>query len=331
MPRTAKTKATKRPLRNPTNSHRPDSHANVSSLSPSTQQMVNLVLDKLEKGVIPWRKPWAVSSIPFMPTRADLKPFSGFNLIFLMMAQYARGFDSAIWMTYEQAKEAGGQVIKGAKSEGAILYKTSVQNEGAEDEKVLKYLKSYRVFNVSEIEGLPDNYYQKPVPRRSATTDELHDFIRKVNPSVFIHGDMAYYDLEKDVIVMPPRDQFETELDFNMTLLHEISHFTLAPHRCDRKVDLKTHAGRAMEELVAEFTSVLLGVHLGFPVKEKTFDNHVAYLQSWVKNFRDRPEAFLKAAGKAQQAFDWLVAASTAQSSDAGPADIAPSVQAIAA
>jgi antirestriction protein ArdC len=248
-----------------------------------------------------------------------------------MMAQYARGFDHAIWMTFEQAKEAGGQVSKGAKSEGAILYKTNVKNEGAEDEQVLKYLKNYRVFNVAEIEGLPDHYYQKPAPQRKATTDELHEFISGLNPTVMIHGDMAFYHLEKDMIVMPPRDQFESELEFDMTLLHELSHWTLAPHRCDRKVDLKTHAGRAMEELVAEFTSVLLGMHLGFPVAEKTFDNHVAYLQSWVKNFRDRPDAFLKAAGKAQQAFDWLIAAGTTKtSSDHETSDVIP-VQQLAA
>lgn len=285
-----------------------DTSGTPNGMNQQAKAVVDMLIADLDKGVIPWRMPWKTGGVgSSLPTKADGKPFSGFNLITLIAFQFSRGFECPIWLTYNQAQEAGGQVKKGAKSVPAILYKTKVTESEGEEDKVLKFLKTYRVFNVEEIEGLPEAYYAAPEPKRPATPDEIHEFIAACNPSVIIHGDSAYYNPLKDEIVMPARERFFMANEFEMTLLHELGHWSGAEHRCNRNLSLKTHTERAYEELVAEFISVFLGLHLGFPVMETTFENHKSYLRSWVHNFQDKQQTFLKAAAQAQKAVDYLV------------------------
>ena len=97
-----------------------------------------------------WRKPWDARSCGevHLPLRADGQPFGGMNAITLLMAGAAGGYASPFWLTYAQAKRAGGQVRKGERSMPAILYKTRIVEDSDHDEdaRVLRYLKCYPVF-----------------------------------------------------------------------------------------------------------------------------------------------------------------------------------------
>ncbi|KJG12755.1 DNA primase, partial [Photobacterium iliopiscarium] len=65
---------------------------------------------------------------------------------------------SPYWLTYKQAAELGGNVIKGQKGTEIIFYKTwEKKNEQGEDEKI-PMLRSFVVFNLDQIENI-----EKPV------------------------------------------------------------------------------------------------------------------------------------------------------------------------
>jgi antirestriction protein ArdC len=58
-----------------------------------------------------------------------------------------------------------------AKASAAILVvyantitKTEEQDDGSEEERKIPFMKGYSVFNVEQIEGLPEHFYTKPEP-----------------------------------------------------------------------------------------------------------------------------------------------------------------------
>src|SRR6267154_744210 len=67
------------------------------------------IIDQLENGVAPWRKPWRAEAPCNLVTG---KPYRGINP-FLLAPQ---GYGSRYWLTFNQANKLGGHVRKGAKS-----------------------------------------------------------------------------------------------------------------------------------------------------------------------------------------------------------------------
>ena len=65
---------------------------------------------------------------------------------------------------------------------------------------------------------------------------------------------------------------------------------------------------RAYEELVAELTAAMLGVHLKIPAH---FDQNAAYIEGWVAAMCEDNGVTFKAAADAQRAFDSLVGEAT--------------------
>lgn len=280
--------------------------------SPAFDILVTRICEQLEKGIVPWRKPWANSTIPQVPTRSTGAAFTGCNVWLLAMAQNLAGYDTAVWLTYRQAQDLGGQVRAGEKGSLAILCNPrEVDDPDSEDggTKIIRFNKAYSVFNVAQIDGLDAGYYAVPEPRRPASEIEISDFLRRLPPIVTHKGDMAYYDTGSDRIVMPHPDQFVSLSAYQATLLHEYVHYTGAEHRLARP-DLKNyrkHECRAKEELTAEFGALALGYHIGLPVDECLFDNHANYMNSWINVLKRNPEEILWASARAQKACDLLM------------------------
>lgn len=66
-----------------------------------------------------------------------------------------QGFGDSRWMTYKQAQAVGGQVRKGDRGTTAIFYTTlEKENKGGEIDRI-PMLKTFNVFNVEQIDGLP--------------------------------------------------------------------------------------------------------------------------------------------------------------------------------
>src|SRR6202023_3424515 len=80
----------------------------------------------------------------------------------------AKGYAAPIWMTYQQAEELGGQARKGEHGSLVVyanrITKTETNEQGEDTEREIPYMKGYTVFNVEQVEGLPEIYYAKAAP-----------------------------------------------------------------------------------------------------------------------------------------------------------------------
>jgi antirestriction protein ArdC len=71
------------------------------------------IIQELERGAVPWLKPWAATAGHNVPQNAiSGRAYSGCNVILLWLARN-RGWATPRFLTYKQAVEAGGNVRKG--------------------------------------------------------------------------------------------------------------------------------------------------------------------------------------------------------------------------
>ena len=96
--------------------------------------------------------------------------------------------------------------------------------------------------------------------------------------------------------------------EFYATLYHEMIHSTGHKSRLNR-LEKDAHFGNEVyskEELVAELGSASIMNMLGLETK-KTFRNSAAYIQSWIKVFKNDPRFIVSAAGKAEKAVKFIL------------------------
>ena len=140
------------------------------------QEVSNKIIHDLEQGLIPWVQPWGdltSSAAIGLPTNADTKnAYSGINILLLWGPVFERGFSSQSWLTYKQARKLSGNVPKGETSTIIVYANRFVPRLGcqaAEEEQRIpqsfSFLKRYRVFNIEQCDGLPDELYDC-VPKR---------------------------------------------------------------------------------------------------------------------------------------------------------------------
>lgn len=276
------------------------------------------ILADLERGVLPWRKPWdgARAGAPLgLPQRATGELYRGINIVLLWIAASAAGYRSRHWFSFRQAQAMGANVRKGERGETVVYYgrahRERIEADGAVGEDSFRFLRSYVVFNAAQIEGLPDRYFIEPVAAGHMAPLNWHEaWFERLDIARFVTADRACYSPSRDAIGMPPIDAFDSADLYAQTLDHEAVHATAAPHRLARDFARRyPKTAYAVEEITAELGAAFLGAHLGLPPGH--IDDHSAYIGDWIRALRDDRRAFLEAAGKAQAAVDWLLAKSS--------------------
>ena len=171
------------------------------------REVTDTILAQLEKGVRPWQRPWetgveAEKPAPTLPLRHNGEPYRGTNVVLLWSAASERGYDKPTWMTYRQAQELGGNVRKGEKGVLVTFAKTWVKKEvdpetGIEEEKEVPVMKGYTVFNVAQIDGLPQRYYERKSEETSAAAriEGAEAWLQATGVELRHGGDKAYYSL----------------------------------------------------------------------------------------------------------------------------------------
>ena len=115
-------------------------------------------------------------------------------------------------------------------------------------------------------------------------------------PINFDGGNRAYYSPIKDSIHLPEIKQFKSMQDFYATALHEIAHSTGHSSRLNRELSGGFGTPNyAREELRAELASIFMQIELGLSVEGKHFENHGAYLASWLKAVKNNQKEFFTA------------------------------------
>lgn len=303
----------------------PNRSAKTRADAPSPARAItNAIIAKLEEGVSPWRRPWTGQPSIQRPLRACGAPYRGINVIWLWSVAEQRGYTRSTWMTYRQAQEYGAQVRRGETGTIAVFYKSYSAQEtdtdsGEETTSTRRVLRTYTVFNVEQIDNLPDRFVQPPAPR--VLSDETHraeidTFIAASGADIIHGGDRACYVPSLDRIHLPDAAAFDSYASYGAVACHELAHWTGHPTRLNR--DLNNRFGTdkyAAEELVAELSSAYLGADLGLPVTH--LDNHASYIDSWLGILRKDERALLTAAAKAEEAAAYLLAKADRRSADA--------------
>lgn len=232
--------------------HRPDLYARVTA---------SIVAD-LEQGVRPWAKPWSAEHLAGRlgrPLRHSGEAYSGINVILLWSEALRCGYTASHWMTFRQALALGGAVRRGEHGATVVyadrIRRTETGEDGADVDRSIPFLKAYTVFNIEQIDGLPDRYRAAPQPRpeplvRCAAAEQ---FFGATGADIRHGGSQAYYALDADYLQLPPLECFHDAEAYYATLAHECTHWTRHPSRLDRDLGRKRWGdeGYAREELVA--------------------------------------------------------------------------------
>jgi antirestriction protein ArdC len=273
------------------------------------------ITELLEKGTVPWRKPWRSTEGP--RNLISKKPYRGINSFILNCSPY----ESDFYLTYNQAKQKGGSVRKGEKATLVVFWKwldrkDTDSSEGASSASPgsptgkIPLLRYYNVFSLDQCEGI--EHPKEPNIENPFTSIEKAEQIIKnmqCKPAIKYGGNRAYYMPSSDLVQLPPRETFHSPEAFYNVLYHEIGHATGANNRLNRKgVTELTYFGSheySAEELCAEFcASMLCGVS---GIEQSTIENSASYIQSWLKVLKNDKKCLVLAAAQAQKAADFIL------------------------
>lgn len=281
------------------------------------QTITDQIIAHLEKGVRPWMMPWSVEQVGGTvrrPLRATGEPYQGINILVLWARAIEQGYAAPMWMTYRQAKELGGQVRKGEKGALVVyantMMRTETNEKGEDEDRAIPFLKGYTVFNVEQIDGLPERFAPiLPEPVNEGARDaKAEAFFSSLGADIRHGGGRAFYARGEDRIQMPPFAVFREAEGYYATLAHECTHWTMHPARLDRDLGGKRFGddGYAMEELVAELGAAFLCADLG--LEPEVREDHAAYIDHWLAVLKSDKRAIFTAASKASEAATWLKA-----------------------
>jgi antirestriction protein ArdC len=278
-------------------------------------EVTNRIIAELEGGRIPWVQPWgtAGTASPGLPRNAVTgRNYSGVNVLILWGALSEHGWPSQGWLTFRQARDAGGNVRKGEHGVTVVYadrFTPEAEKERAresgEDARSVPFLKRFTVFNLAQCEGLrpglaPD---PEPLPEREIVP-VAEEVIAASGVDFRIGGNKAYYVPSADFVQVPPQPAFYEQINYYRTALHELTHSIGHKSRLDRnQTGSFGTKDYAREELVAEMGSAFICASLGIGPTVR----HSDYLASWLDALREDNRAIFRAASAATKAADWLL------------------------
>jgi len=266
--------------------------------------ITNRIIDQLEKGEIPWRKPWATT---YPENVKSKKQYNGINLLHLATL----GYECNVFGTYKQIKELGGTVKRGEKGYPIVFWKFIEKSTEDDDETKIKkipFLRYYTVFNLEQTEGID---IPKPVENEIDSNVECERIIENMRGRPNIdHGHLqAGYNPKTDTVIMPYKTRFSTMEGYYSVLFHELTHSTGHRMRLYRPAIHDIRFGSELyseEELVAEIGAAFLCGKAQIE-NQKTIENTSAYINHWLQKLKDDKKLVVSAASKAQKAVDYII------------------------
>lgn len=280
------------------------------------QAVVEKIIEDMKRDGLRWSEPYLPTMAPHNPVSGTV--YRGGNRMHLAFVGTMRGFSDNRWCTFNQIKDQGWHLMKGAKSaliERWKSYAIREENEETGEEEItghyLRLVGCWNVFNASEIEGIPPEAVPQHVDDRTASiaADLITSSRCPVMESSAYLGQAAYAPLA-DRILIAPRGTFRSDESFTRTLLHEMTHST--GHLSALARPCNTDFGSpeyAKEELVAELGSLFMSADLGIQSEDMEgafYEEHVAYLKSWIHALEDDPDYLFKAASQADKASAYI-------------------------
>jgi antirestriction protein ArdC len=297
------------------------------------EQFAQPIIDVLSEGKLAWE-------MPFMKTGggasaynfASKKHYKGlFNQLSLGCLAMNNKYPHNAWVTYKGAKDLGGNVKKGEKGAFVVFWKfikREVEDKNGDIvEKSIPFLKHFKVFNVSQCEGIELPVVEKPkkmgklkVLKQAQAIVDAYDCQEK-NLEIDVNGkNGAFYRPSMDLIECPSmRNHVEKaksnglsvhdgKKHFYSTLFHEMVHSSGSKARLDRLSENFSFGDHAYskEELVAEIGSSMLLAEAGL-FSESVSNNTLAYCQGWASKLKSDPQWILWASTRALRSTNYIM------------------------
>lgn len=286
------------------------------------QMVTDRICDLLEQGFIPWDKPWAM---------ANSCAWSGHDghmytlLNQFMLADPGKKYKdynelladiAGEWVTFNQAKERGGMVRKGAHGRKVVFFSMvpTKDKNGDETNKVRPVISWSTVFKISQCEGIEQKFHTDSGILYEFNSNQTAEEVaqgyadREMVNILHCTGNRAYYSPECDTVTLPLRQQFKDNAEYYSTLFHELVHSTGHPKRLNRltKAAAFGDADYSAEELVAEIGAASIMATLGIE-NDGTFRNSTAYVQGWLKALKNDKRMIVTASSKAEKAIKLIL------------------------
>jgi len=254
----------------------------------------NQILDKLNEGVIPWKKSWKVG----LPANfISKRNYRGINFLSLSQMDYA----SPYYLTFYQCKQRGGSVRAGEKSSMVIYYKLIDVGEGENGRRGIPFIRYSNVFNITQTSL---DLAEIKLPTLLSCESIIENM--KEKPKIKHNISRCYYAPREDYISLPKIIDFDSSEEYYSTLFHELIHWTGHGNRANRpslaEFDDENYS---YEELVAEIGSAYFSALCG--ISTKVVDNQAAYIQRYLKLSKEKELVFPQAAKDAQKAVAFIL------------------------
>ena len=281
-------------------------------MSTSVNEIVtNRIIEELEKGNIPWQRPWSTAG-RYAMSHSTKKPYSLLNQMLLRPGEY---------LTFEECKREGGKVKKGEKGNFVVSWakikKVETDEEGNERTTIIPRLKYYYVFEVSQCEGIERNCTEEPKTYGNTPVESAENIItsyleRETVTFTAKESNRAYYSPSEDTVIVPDLKYFEAVEEYYSTSFHELTHSTMHQDRCNRAEERKGKKVAfgseeySKEELVAEIGAATLVNMIGLE-SDKSFKNSVSYIQSWIGKLKNDKNLIVSASSRAEKAVNYIL------------------------
>ena len=284
------------------------------------QSVTNRIIAAMEQGTAPWITPWVTSPEQAFPANLSSgHRYRGINVLLLNLVQVANAYPLNRWLTFQQARALGGHARRGETGtevvffkmlevDGDCVYASASAANGGPRNKVVPLLRSFTVFNAAQVDGLPAALAAQPIPvsipvkvfDANAAAEAL---LVACGATILHGGDRAFYRPSDDIICLPNKEAFVSPDRYYSVALHEATHWSGHPSRCNRSLLGRQHIeAYAFEELVAELGSAFLCSHVGI----SNALHHASYLSHWLTALRSDKKLIFSAASLAQKAADFL-------------------------
>lgn len=272
------------------------------STSKKYEEVVDTLISRMEKGEIPWQKPWLRVCNAFTG-----KQYSGINMISLVGT-------TPYFLTRRQAEALGCEIAPDQTPQMVLFMKWTPTSKlkpttGKKSKSgYVPFIASFLVYNVSQLSKVSEKL-QKRIGQLDVSPEvaKIEDLIKMEKPVKVTHrGDRAFYSPSQDMVQLPHKGFFTSPAHYWSTKFHELGHSTGHESRLKREFGQSFGDEKyGKEELVAELTASFLmsETNLG----ELVIDNSVAYLQNWLKAIKADKQMIFVAASQAQRAANYIL------------------------
>lgn len=272
------------------------------------KEVTKRIVLRLADGDIPWRKPWNAPFKEDIINYKSRKPYNGINRFILSQP--------GEYMTFNQCKEAGGHIVKGAKGNLIVKYGFFVPKEDKQKAEQLKkegkdishleipYLRHDYVYHISQTEGVkslcPEGEArpaQNPVDLADFVIDECCRSMGIVLNATKV--DHCSYDNDDRIITVPTKEQFRTEeewYDRVFALLVQASVEDSRPAKATETAKIN----QVKEELVIEIGASMMLNAVGL-TRQEAAENTQAKCQEWIAQMNRDTRLIVSASSQAEK------------------------------